>query len=261
MFIHSKLELKPARIAGMLSSSPETLGYAFLGGLLPALLWLYFLLKEDGRCPEPRWLVFMAFMVGMASVLVVLPLEHWARSALPVCTPGAPGSCVPLITAWATIEETVKYVLAAIFILWRRVVKQWTHLVTAMLTVALGFAALENALFLIEPIAGGNIMESFVTGNLRFVGATLLHVVASSAIGFALAFSYMKRPTIRAAAASLGLILAIALHALFNFFIIREDGAHALFGFFVVWTGAIAFFAAFEVLKWFKYRNLPKNTC
>jgi len=233
--------------------APESIAYALIGGLLPALIWLDFLLQEDKRCPEPRWLVAIAFSVGMLCVPLVVPFEHLAFEHL------APG--LTTIIAWATIEETAKYILAAIFILSHATARQPTHLVTSMITVALGFAAMENAFFLLDPIAQGQFISSLVTGNLRFVGATLLHVVASSAIGFALAFSYQASRPIRAAAAAGGLILAIALHALFNFFIIQEDGSHTLLAFFTVWTGVVVFFAAFEVLKYFRYRNLPANTC
>lgn len=235
------------------TTSPETLTYAFLGGLLPVLVWLYFLLKEDSRCPEPKPLITLAFVVGMIAVLVVLPLERAALQAF--------GSGVPLIIAWATIEEVVKYALAALFILWRREVNEPLDLVVYMLTVALGFAALENTLFLLAPFAQGLFIEGIVTNNLRFVGSTLLHVVASCAIGFALAFSYMWAKSLRTLAASVGLILAIALHALFNFFIIEQEGAQTIYAFFLVWISIVVFFALFEILRYFRYRNLPKNIC
>jgi len=232
----------------------ETIGYAFVGGLLPALIWLYFLLKEEDKCPQPRWAVFLAFLAGMFAVPLVIPLEDIAVAVLP--------AGLPVIIAWATAEETLKYLLAATFVLWRaNAVRNPIDVVATMLTVALGFAAVENALFLLDPLSEGRFLSGLVTSNLRFIGATLLHVVASSAIGFALAFSYQASPPIRALAASLGLILAIALHTLFNFFIINEDGSHTVLAFFLVWTGAIVFFAAFEILKYFRYRSLPKNTC
>lgn len=232
----------------------DTIGYAFIGGLLPALAWLYFLLKEEGRCPQPRWVVFLAFVAGMVAVPIVLPLEDLAVKMLP--------GGLPVIIAWSTAEETLKYLVAAIAVLWRReAIRNPLDIVATMLTVALGFAALENALFLLDPLSQGRFLAGLVTNNLRFIGATLLHVVASSAIGFALAFTYRSSRTIRTLAASGGLILAIALHALFNFFIIQEDGSHTILAFFLVWTGAIAFFAAFEILKYLRDRTLPKNTC
>lgn len=235
------------------SASPETLGYAFLGGLLPVLVWLYFLLKEDSRCPEPKPLILLAFLTGMLSVVIVLPLETIALSIF--------GGGTPLILAWATLEETIKYALAAVLILWRRAVNESLDLVVYMLTVALGFAALENALFLLAPFAQGLFLEGIVTNNLRFIGSTLLHVVASSAIGFALAFSFRAPKIIRTLAATVGLILAIGLHALFNFFIIEQEGAQTIYAFFIVWIGVVVFFALFELLRYFRYRNLPKNIC
>lgn len=240
----------------------DVLGYAILGGLLPTLIWLYFLLKEDSRCPEPRWIIFLAFVAGMVAVPVVLWPQGYALSHLPTCYPKDVGTCIPLMTAWAMIEETAKYALAAIAILWRReAIRRSLDLVTCMLTVALGFAALENILFLVGPLSNGEYLHSFITGNLRFIGSTLLHVIASSAIGFAMAFSFEKSRGVRALAASLGLILAIALHTGFNLFILSGEGSHTILAFFTVWTGAIVFFAAFEILKYFRYRNLPKNVC
>lgn len=231
----------------------STLAYAFLGGMLPAMVWLYFLLKEDRRCPEPRHMIALALLAGVLSVPLVLPLERLAVYALPA---GA-----PVIFAWAAIEETVKYLVAAILVLWRRVVNEPVDLVMYMLTVALGFAALENALFLLGPLAGGNIIESFLTGNLRFIGSTLLHVIASSAIGFALAFAFRKPLPVRALAAAGGLILAITLHAIFNFLIIKGSGQSTLYAFLFVWSGAVVLFALFEILDLIRTQRLPSTTC
>lgn len=233
--------------------STETALFAFLGGVLPAMIWLYFLLKEDSRCPEPKTMIMLAVIAGALSVPFVLPLERLAILALP--------AGVPVIIAWAAIEETIKYGLAALVVLWRKSVNESVDMVIYMLTVALGFAALENVLFLIAPFSGGNILEGLLTGNLRFVGSTLLHVVASSTIGFAMAFAFMKPRWVRTIYTTIGLILAIALHALFNFLIIDGNGSYTLFAFFVVWSGAVVFFALFELLKYIRYHRLPKNTC
>lgn len=232
----------------------ESIGYALVGGILPPLVWLYFMNKEDSRCPEPRWLVGLAFITGMIAVPIVLPLESYAIQKLGEGTLGT-------IISWATIEETVKYALAAIVILWRKQVNESLDLVIYMLTVALGFAALENTLFLIQPFSQGQFLAGIATDNLRFIGSTLLHAIASAAIGFALAFSYTWSPRARAISASIGLILAITLHALFNFFIINASGSATLLSFFVVWTGTVVFLAVFEILKFIQYQNSPRNVC
>lgn len=248
----------------LLYSAPvTTLVYAFIGGALPAMAWLYFLLKEDSRCPEPPPLLFVAFVTGMLAVPLALPLEtfwrEYARATFMTC--GTDTLCSPIIIGWSIIEEVLKYGLAAIMILWRKDVDEPIDLVIYMLTVALGFAALENVLFLLVPFAAGDVLAGLSTGNLRFIGSTLLHVVASSAVGFALAFTFRLPRAAYAAAAAIGLILAIALHAVFNFFIIQEDGSQTLFAFMVVWVAAVVFFALIELLRYFWYRDLPINTC
>lgn len=229
-----------------------TLGYAFLGGLLPSFIWLYFLLKEDARHPEPKALIALAFVAGMIAVPLALPFEQYAKSHF--------ANNVSVLTAWALIEEVLKYAAAAIFILWRNAVDEAPDYVIYMITVALGFAAAENMLFLIAPLADGNLVSGLFTDNLRFIGSTLLHVIASAAIGFSLAFSTSYHPAGRTAAAALGLILAVVLHTAFNTLIINQGASTALAAFFLVWMVAVAFFATFEVLKYFQYRNFPNNT-
>ncbi len=234
----------------------STIGYAFIGGVLPALIWLYFLLKEDERCPEPRPLIIIAFLSGMLAVAFALPLEHVTKVLLQ--------NDLSVIITWATIEETLKYALVALTVLWRRAVDESVDLVIYMITAALGFAALENVLFFLQALMAYGFWGSdgaLATGNLRFVGSSLLHIIASAAIGFALAFGFRAHRAVRAIYTAAGLILAIALHSAFNFLIITGDGSHTLFAFFIVWMGAVAFFAVFEILKYFRYRNLPKNTC
>jgi protease PrsW len=224
-----------------------TLGYAFLGGLLPSFIWLYFLLKEDAKHPEPKTLIALTFVVGMIAVPIALPLEQYAKNHLV--------GDFSVFTAWALIEEVLKYSMAAIFILWRNAVDEISDYVIYMITVALGFAAAENILFLIDPVSSGYFATSFFTGDVRFIGSTLLHVVASSAIGFSLAFSFKRRPGERIIASAIGLILAIALHTGFNMLIINQDASYAFTAFSLVWIAAVVFFAAFEVLKYFQYKN------
>jgi len=238
--------------------TPQTLLYAVIGGIVPALIWLYFLLREDSRCPEPRSLILIALGAGMLSVLAALPLEHLAIVSLPTSDP-YPGTRV--IVAWATIEEALKVLLAFTFVLWRREVNESVDFVMYMITVALGFAALENVLFLVAPLADGHVSAGIATQNLRFIGSTLVHVVSSSLVGFSLAVTYKSSGFLRALAVLGGLVLAIALHGVFNFLIILRDGQHTFGAFVIVWIATIVFLGLFEVLKYIRYRRLPKNTC
>ncbi len=228
------------------------LGYAFIIGLLPSFIWLYFLLKEDAKHPEPHIMIALAFIVGMIAVPMALPLEQYASVIFN-------GKGLSLLISWALIEEVLKYAVVAIFILWRQVVDEAPDYVIYMITTALGFAAAENMLFLISPISSGHLSSTLFTVDIRFVGSTLLHVFASATIGFALAFSDKSKPSIRVLAASLGLILAVALHTTFNALIISQGTPMMFSAILLIWISAVIFFATFEVLKYFKHSNFLAN--
>ncbi len=223
---------------------------ALLGGLLPALLWLTFWLLEDRLHPEPKRYIFFCFIAGMVLVApvtidghvfgIVLPLEKWAFTHL---------SGFNLLFAWAIIEELTKFAAAFFVALRARVFDEPLDAVIYMVTVALGFSAAENALFLLNPITQGNILQTVITGDLRFIGATLLHTLASATIGIALAFTFYQSLATRIWAALGGVILAIALHTLFNFFILGAGSAATFWIFLIIWLGIIAVLLGVERVK------------
>ena len=49
--------------------------YALLSGVLPALLWLWFWLKEDNLHPEPRKVIARTFISGAIAVIFALIFE------------------------------------------------------------------------------------------------------------------------------------------------------------------------------------------
>ena len=213
---------------------------AFVFGLIPALFWLWFWLREDKAHPEPYLLLAITFIAGMSVVPLALPLQKLAIDTYAGST---------LILVWVVIEEVLKYALAVALILWNKAVDEPIDMVIYMITIALGFAALENALFILNPIIAGDYINSTLTGSFRFLGATLLHVLASGTVGVFLAFAYYKSNSLKLAFGMMGLCLAIVLHALFNFFIMDASGETILGVFLFVWIGIIILFLLFEKIK------------
>lgn len=213
---------------------------ALLGGVLPALFWLWFWLREDRKKPEPTGLLFRTFIAGMAVVPLVLPLQKLALTMF---------GGASLIVVWVIIEETLKYALALMIILWNKAVDEPIDYIIYMITIALGFAALENALFIWNPLVSGDLSGSIITGNFRFLGATLVHVLASGTIGVFLAFTFYKHNIIKLLAGTFGLSLAILLHTLFNLFIMEANGEAILSIFLIVWMLVVMMFLMFEKVK------------
>lgn len=221
--------------------SAQTLLFALLGGFLPALFWLWFWLRQDKKRPEPRGLIMLAFVAGMLAVPFALPFQEWARDSYGVGT--------ITIFFWATTEEILKWGFAYWAVLRRKELDESIDAMIYMITVALGFAALENTLFILDPLLDGSIVTTVQTGNLRFLGATLLHILSSATIGAAIALSLFKKQLWRWLYTVFGLILAIVLHALFNFFIIESNGEKVLLVFLAVWIGVILLMLIFERIK------------
>lgn len=213
---------------------------ALLGGLLPALFWLWFWLREDKARPEPKALIASSFIAGIIVVPLVLPLQQFAMGRF---------SGNELILVWVIVEEVLKYSAALIVVLWNKAVDEPIDAIIYMITIALGFSALENALFIFTPLATGEVLQSILTGHFRFVGATLLHVLASGTVGVMMALAFYRSKYIRIVYATIGLFMAIALHAWFNFSIMDATGEAILGVFLVVWMGIIALFFVFEKVK------------
>ncbi len=214
---------------------------AFFGGLLPSLLWLWFWLREDKEHPEPKGLLLLTFILGMAMVIFVLPFEQLARTK--VKDPQV------LTIMWATAEELIKYFAVALIALKTRYIDEPVDYAIYFIAAALGFAALENTLFLIQPLTLGEGTVGLLTGNLRFLGATLLHSVASAIAGIAMGLAFYSSWLNKKIALFGGLFAAIILHSLFNFFIIKNDGENffSVFGF--LWIVTIITMLLFEKLR------------
>ncbi len=213
---------------------------AIAGGLFPALAWLWFWSREDSH-PEPKRLIALAFIAGMLTVVLVIPMQKFVAGFILTQT--------ALYTAWSVIEEVMKYAAARAAVLWRHEDDEPIDPIIYMIAVALGFAALENTLFLMSPLSGSTPLETIMTGNLRFVGATLLHVVSSAAVGLALAFSFYKPHRVHGWYVLGGVILASALHSGFNFLILNSPETQLFRTFAYVWIGVIAVLAAVEYAK------------
>lgn len=225
----------------MLTSDPKILGIAFLSGTIPSILWLWFWLKETKKKSEPIGILIFCFILGIISVVFVLPIEKFIQKSIQ--------SSELQIIGWATIEEMIKYLVVLILINKTRYLNKPIDWAIFMITAALGFAALENALFLIEPISLGQTVVGLLTGQLRFLGSTLLHTVASGIVGISLGFSFYMDPLAKKLYLFMGLFAAILLHSAFNFFIMSNNGSEFLKVLAFLWVATIINLLLFEKLR------------
>lgn len=220
----------------------SALTYAVIGGILPALFWLWFWTREDKLHPEPLRHLLLVFLGGMAVVPLMYPLQKLTILEF--------GLSPTTFFLWATFEELAKYIVVALLVLYTIDYDEPVDAIIYMITAALGFAALENTLFILTPLLEGDVWKGVITGNMRFMGASMLHVVCSAILGYAIASQFYSNKIWKMLWRVLGLSLAIGLHTLFNLFIIGDaNGSKTFLAFSVIWMIAIVVLLLFEKIK------------
>lgn len=220
---------------------------AVLGSLIPIVLWLLFWLREIKAHPAPKSRVFEVFLGGMTATLIALPLESAVFQIFgsPISIPFA------VILIWAGIEEFLKFFACYAIALRSRDYNEPIDAVIFMIIGALGFSALENMLFLFHPLYyGSDGIGVLILGNMRFIGASLLHVLSSSIVGIFIAFSFYKTAIHKKTSIIIGLFLALIVHTLFNIFISNQtNGGSIILTFSGVWLGIIIIIIILEKIK------------
>lgn len=212
---------------------------------LPAIVWLLFFLKEDSKKPEPRKMLVLTFLAGMVASAPVLLLELLFQKV----AVSPLHSLLLFIVGIAVIEEVFKF-LAAYAVNGRS--KYFDEPIDAMIymvTAALGFATVENFFIVKSGLDIVNLTSILGTLNavaLRFIGATLLHALASGIVGY---YWAQHRFGARKYAIALGLFLAAGAHTLFNFFVVKLQTTDVFYPTFFLVIIAFWILADFEKMK------------
>ena len=217
------------------SQTAGSLAVYLAAGVLPCLLWLLFYLRRD-RHPEPKKQIIWVFCLGALMTAPAVAFEMFLINAIGALDlPGIMAMLFTNIVAIALIEELAKY-----FAVWvkEQAAEQNRHLdepvdfVIYMITAALGFAAVENLLFLLpevqQKLIGGVVLLPGNTADLIFISlfrsmsAILLHTLCSGIIGFYMAKAFC-RPQKKFATLLAGFAICSCLHGLYNFSIIKSE--------------------------------------
>lgn len=243
----------------------QPLAIAIAGGVLPSLVWLWFWLKQDKESPEPNGLLAMSFFAGMAVVYFVLPLQKLVVSSIgPIMDTVntlalklsfvTPEETTVKLTLWAFIEEFAKYATVFLIAFRTKFFDEPMDAVMYLITAALGFTAMENTLYIFKDLSQSGIIDVLGNGNLRFLGATIVHIVSSAFIGVAIAFAFNASRIVKFISAVIGIFIASLLHAYFNLSIMVTDGTlKTLLVFSQFWLAIIGIIILLAIV-----RRLPK---
>lgn len=195
-------------------------------GLLPSFAWLIFFLKEDPH-PEPRRLIFFTFLAGAGVTLVAFAAQVILNAGFDLISLSQ-RSAIALF-GLAAIEEIFKFGAVYFVVSRSRAFDEPVDAMIYLIVAALGFTAVENIGALDtatdtlrrESYGGALISGAAETTMLRFIGATLLHTLSSGIVGYYWAKGILQKSVTRSLAA--GILIATALHAFFNYLILRYE--------------------------------------
>lgn len=208
----------------------------------PALIWLWFFLKEDLR-PEPKKLLAYVFSIGALVSLPVLLLQMSYQNVLGT----KPEMVIFLVLGLAFIEELFKFLATFFAVRKDPAFDEPVDAMIYMITAALGFATVENLFIAGNALHSSSFALSMETMTLRLIGATLLHALASGIVGYYWAKGYLGR--MLGASLFRGIIYAVVIHAVFNILVLRYQDSSLLYPtFFLIF---IVFFVLgdFEKIK------------
>ena len=219
-------------------------------GLLPSLIWLSYYLKKDVH-PEPKRMVLKIFIYGMiitlpAAFIGITISELLNKMSYFLTISPSPEEInnlfnsstlsnmtnlnfssllfffIYLLIGVALVEELLKYLVVRYRVLNNAEFDEPTDAMIYMIIAGLGFAALENVLYLFNPELI-TYSDVFGVNIARFLGAVLLHALWSGTLGYFLALAICERKNALRLFLT-GLSTAVLLHAIFNYSIIFMRG-------------------------------------
>lgn len=194
-------------------------------------------------------MLLLTFLGGIASAFAAIFFELIASRAMPAFSiHAATSNTLYFFLVIAFIEEYMKYAAVRFLIINRPDFDEPIDAMIYMMTAALGFAAIENALFLV-PLFNQSILSGVELTANRFLGANLLHALSSGIVGFFLARAFFSPR--RHHFVAIGVVLASVLHAAFNYLIILRESVNegTIYIILLLFTMSIIVFMDFERLK------------
>ncbi len=234
--------------------------YVLLGGIIPALFWLWFWMHEEHKHNEPKKTLILTFILGMLGVYIAYVLQKGVTHYFHIQLQGDEGFNLEgsiqnhpgMMLLYVIIEELVKFFAAYVIAFRLKWFREPIDAFIYLMTAALGFAAMENTLYMLQPLLSGETIESIVTGHTRFIGSSVLHVASSGMLSVFIGLSFCKSPVVREFRIWVGMFIAILIHWLFNTMLVISDDSYSFLIFSAVWIVTIGLIISLERVKQIK---------
>jgi protease PrsW len=198
-------------------------------GLAPGLFWLWYFYSRDKYEPEPLSLIARMFFLGMVAAIIAYFLENLLISFV--------SGILFVALVVPVVEELLKFFMVALFVYHDREFDEPMDGIVYATAAALGFATLENIVYVLDL---QSLSSLIVTGSLRAILSVPAHALFAVIWGYSLGIAkFMPGGSRKNTVIIGGLLLAIGVHAVFNFMLEQS------------YTGlAVALLLALPIIWW-----------
>ena len=190
-------------------------------GFLPGILWLIYFYRKDSVEPEPTKLIFKSYFQGMFVVGAVAV----------VATPFSFSEFFSAVFIAPIVEELLKFLAVFLFVFRTREFDEPMDGIIYAVSVALGYASLENAFYMYEAHQNDRVGWTFVLrGLLSVPGHALFSSIWGNALGV-LKFNPQRQGFVVSS-----LLVAMLFHGIFNLLCLLYLGFGVLMIFFVSYS-------------------------
>lgn len=222
-------------------------------GILPSIIWLLFYLRKDVH-PESNRMVIKVFLYGMLATIPAAFIEFgFGDFIFGKLGKSVFSTFLYFFVGVAFVEETLKYLVVRDKVLTSPELDEPTDVILYLIIAALGFAAFENILYLLQ----FKIFEVIFISSFRFIGAVFLHALCSGILGYFLALS-IYTPKKKFKLLTFGFSLVTVLHGTFNYSIIKMEDNLAFVFLPIIILISLAIFVIFCFKRLQKMRSVCK---
>jgi len=168
--------------------------------LIPTVCWLMFYYRMDKKDPEPLGLLLQTFVYGMLGSFLLMGLQYISiqKSGISIVEhlEAKDISTIGITFFLALLEETIKGSMLFILLLRKR--KMLNQLIDGIIygiSLALGFAFVENIIYFIQVIHLIGRFDFIITYLFRTVGTMFAHTLFTGIMGYFIAYGMLDAHT------------------------------------------------------------------
>ncbi len=204
--------------------------------LLPSLFWLWFFYKKDKYEPEPIKMIVKIFLLGcLSTVFAAFGNETLIRISIDSNffsnSSALKTSFIMYFLIIGPVEEIAKFLVIKLFVFNDRNFNEIIDGIIYGITVALGFAFIENILYFYKFANYGRFInpdqfqEGVFTICIRAVTANIAHAIFTGIMGYYIGIARFSVEKSKKYLIS-GVLYAIFIHGLYNFTITVFPSMH-----------------------------------